>query len=85
VNVLGADQLGLAERFASRVEDRFAGVEYFLSRTGMPILKGAAAWFECHNKSRYPEGDHVIFVGEVEECAVNPQAPLIYHNGQLIK
>jgi flavin reductase (DIM6/NTAB) family NADH-FMN oxidoreductase RutF len=85
VNVLSADQLGLAERFASRVEDRFEGVEYSLSRTGMPILKGAAAWFECHNKSRYPEGDHVIFVGEVEECAVNPQAPLIYHNGQLIK
>ena len=60
----------------------WAGVEYELSRTGQPILKGASAWFECHNRSRYPEGDHVIFVGEVEQCAFAAQPPLIYHNGQ---
>ena len=34
---------------------------------GAPILEGAAAVFECFNRSRYTEGDHVIFVGEVEE------------------
>jgi flavin reductase (DIM6/NTAB) family NADH-FMN oxidoreductase RutF len=85
VNVLSADQADLAAQFSSRMEDRFEGVEYSLSRTGMPILNGVSAWFECHNKSRYPEGDHVIFVGEVEECSANPQAPLVYHNGQLLK
>ncbi|MEB0139384.1 MULTISPECIES: flavin reductase family protein [unclassified Undibacterium] len=84
INVLSADQAGLATQFASRSGDRFAGVEYSLSRTGLPILKGASAWFECHNRSRYPEGDHVIFVGEVEHCEVAPQAPLIYHSGQFV-
>ena len=82
INVLAADQAALAERFSRRSDDPFALTEYELSRTGQPILKGVSAWFECHNRSRYPEGDHVIFVGEVEECAVHPKASLIFHGGR---
>ena len=82
INVLAAGQEELAKRFSRRGQDPFVDVEYELSRTGQPILKGVAAWFECHNRSRYPEGDHVIFVGEVEECAVHPQPALIFHNGR---
>lgn len=84
INVLAFDQAALAERFSSRIKNRFEGVDYALSRTGHPILKGVSAWFECHNRSRYPEGDHVIFVGEVERCEAHPQPPLIFHGGQLI-
>lgn len=84
INVLSAEQRALAEQFASRSEDRFSGVQFSLSATGLPILDGVSAWFECHNRSRYPEGDHVIFVGEVERCAVTPQAPLIFHDGQFL-
>jgi flavin reductase (DIM6/NTAB) family NADH-FMN oxidoreductase RutF len=82
INVLGADQAELARRFSRRTENPFGGVEYELSRTGQPILKGVSAWFECHNRSRYPEGDHVIFVGEVEDCAFHPQDSLIFHAGR---
>ena len=82
INVLGAEQAELAQRFARRTPNPFDDVEYALSRTGQPILKGASAWFECHNRSRYPEGDHVIFVGEVEQCAFAAQPPLIFHNGK---
>jgi flavin reductase (DIM6/NTAB) family NADH-FMN oxidoreductase RutF len=82
INVLSAGQEDIARRFSRRGADPFASTEYELSRTGQPILKGVTAWFECHNRSRYPEGDHVIFVGEVEECAVHPQPALIFHAGQ---
>jgi len=82
INVLAAGQAHLAERFSRRGHDPFGETAYELSRTGQPILAGVSAWFECHNRSRYPEGDHVIFVGEVEECAVHPQAPLIFHGGR---
>ncbi|QOL51234.1 flavin reductase family protein [Massilia litorea] len=83
INILAAGQQDLAMRFSRRTEtDPFDGIDYELSRTGLPILKGAAAWFECHNRSRYPEGDHVIFVGEVEECDVQPQAGLLFHGGR---
>lgn len=82
INVLAGDQRALAERFAMRIENRFEGVDYHLSRTGLPILNGVAAWFECHNRSRYPEGDHVIFVGEVERCEVTPKPALVFHSGR---
>ena len=82
INVLGAEQAHLAERFSRRTDDPFGDLDYELSRTGQPVLKGASSWFECHNRSRYPEGDHIIFVGEVESCAVHPQAGLIFHGGQ---
>jgi flavin reductase (DIM6/NTAB) family NADH-FMN oxidoreductase RutF len=84
INVLSANQAALADRFAKPSEDRFAGVGYTLSEQGLPILDGVAAWFECSNRSRYPEGDHVIFVGEVEQCRFTPGAPLVFHGGQLM-
>jgi flavin reductase (DIM6/NTAB) family NADH-FMN oxidoreductase RutF len=83
INILSAGQQDLALRFSRRTEaNPFEGIDYELSRTGLPILKGVAAWFECHNRSRYPEGDHVIFVGEVEDCKVQPQAGLLFHGGR---
>jgi flavin reductase (DIM6/NTAB) family NADH-FMN oxidoreductase RutF len=84
INVLSADQAHLADRFSRRIDNRFEGVEFELSHTGLPILKGVAAWFECHNRSRYPEGDHVIFVGEVERCDVTPQPALVFHGGRFV-
>ncbi|NBT57129.1 MAG: flavin reductase, partial [Betaproteobacteria bacterium] len=68
INILGADQQDLALRFASRDTDRFVGVDFVDGVAGAPLLAGAAATFECFNRSRYEEGDHVIFVGEVERC-----------------
>ena len=53
------------------------------SLAGAPILEGAVAVFECFNRSRYEEGDHVIFVGEVERCERRTGAqPLIFHGGR---
>jgi flavin reductase (DIM6/NTAB) family NADH-FMN oxidoreductase RutF len=85
VNVLAADQLAMAKRFAGVKTGRFEGVTHSEGASGMPVLDGALAWFECHNRSRYDEGDHVIFVGEVERCGVDPdavkRAPLVFQAG----
>ena len=83
VNVLAADQKSLAERFALRGADRWTGVEFTDGMGGSPLLTGAAATFECFNRSRYDEGDHVIFVGEVERCSWRAGAsPLLFHGGR---
>ena len=82
INILAADQKELAERFASRRTDRWQDVPFTEGVCGAPLLNGAAATFECFNRSRYEEGDHVIFVGEVEHCSHRPQAsPLLFHGG----
>ena len=83
INILAADQRALAERFASKDVARFDGVAFRPGASGVPLLDGAAAAFECFNRSRYEEGDHVIFVGEVESCTRRPGAnPLIFHGGR---
>ena len=83
INILAADQKALAERFAARGADRWAGVAFTEGAGRAPLLAGAAATFECFNRSRYEEGDHVIFVGEVERCAQRRGAsPLLYHGGK---
>jgi flavin reductase (DIM6/NTAB) family NADH-FMN oxidoreductase RutF len=83
INILRAEQLSLAKQFATQGVDRFAGVQYRAGAAGAPLLDGAAATFECFNRSRYDEGDHVIFVGEVERCAHHHGAsPLLYHGGK---
>lgn len=85
VNVLSAEQLSLAKQFSSKSMDRFAGVDFTLSPQGIPVLKGVSSWFICKNRSQYSEGDHVIFVGEVEQCHASPQPALIYHGSQFLK
>ena len=83
INVLAADQLALAERFAARMPERWAGVAWQPGPGGAPLIVGAAAQFECSNRSRYVEGDHVIFVGQVEHCAHRAgAAPLLFHGGR---
>jgi flavin reductase (DIM6/NTAB) family NADH-FMN oxidoreductase RutF len=83
INILSADQQDLARQFAAKDVDRFAGVGYRLGAAGAPLIDGATATFECFNRSRYEEGDHVIFVGEVEHCEHRTGAsPLLYHGGK---
>lgn len=84
INILAAGQKELALRFSRREPDRFAGVAFHDGpASGAPVLEGAAAVFECFNRSRYEEGDHVIFVGEVERCERREGAtPLLFHGGR---
>ena len=83
INILSAEQKALAERFASKDIARFEGVTHRAGASGVPLIDGAAAVFECFNRSRYEEGDHVIFVGEVEHCARRKGAkPLLFHGGR---
>ena len=83
VHILAAGQKNLAQQFAGKGPDRWRDVDYQLSPGGVPLLSGCAASFECFNRSRYEEGDHVIFVGEVERCSHRADTPpLLFHGGR---
>jgi flavin reductase (DIM6/NTAB) family NADH-FMN oxidoreductase RutF len=84
VNVLSSEQLELSRRFSTRsvaALERFRDIAWRPGKSGMPLLEGSCAWFECANRSRYEEGDHVIFVGAVEHFGFAAQEPLIFQNG----
>jgi len=83
IQVLAADQSALAYRFATGTRDeRFESIALSKCPSGSPKLETpCAAWFECHNRHRYQEGDHVVLIGEVEHCHHSDLMPLIYHSG----
>ena len=82
INILSADQRDLSDRFASRSEDRFAGVDWQAGVGGAPVLAGCCASFEVRNETRYGAGDHHIFVGRVERFSLEENSsPLIFHAG----
>lgn len=82
IHVLTAAQRPLAERFATRGIDRWTGVPHHPGLHDVPVIEGAAAVFECRVRSQYAEGDHTIFVGEVQAAGSQSGAPLLYFNRQ---
>jgi flavin reductase (DIM6/NTAB) family NADH-FMN oxidoreductase RutF len=81
VNVLGASQQELANRFAKSSEDKFAGVEWTPGLGKAPVLANCVASFQCRAANRYYGGDHIIFLGAVEAYAYNRQEPLLFARG----
>jgi flavin reductase (DIM6/NTAB) family NADH-FMN oxidoreductase RutF len=81
VNVLGASQQSLANKFAKSSEDKFVGVEWTPGLGNAPLLKDSVATFQCRAANRYYGGDHVIFLGAVEAYSYNRQEPLLFARG----
>ncbi|MBV9565971.1 MAG: flavin reductase family protein [Bradyrhizobium sp.] len=81
VNVLGASQQALANKFAKSSEDKFLGVEWTPGLGGAPLLAQSVANFQCRSVNRYYGGDHVIFLGAVEGYSYNGQEPLLFARG----
>ena len=81
VNVLAEDQQQLSQLFATRSDDKFAGLDIDDGLYGVPLLKGCCARFECRNTTRHEGGDHVVFISEVVRFDREDRAPLIYHSG----
>lgn len=83
INVLAADQAGVSNQFASRLADKFDGVDWRPGVGGAPLLSGCCAWFEVKNTQRVAGGDHLIFIGEVVGIDRDPsRAPLLFHDGR---
>ena len=82
INVLAEDQQDLSNRFASRVEDRFAGVEFTDGEGGVPLIAGCCAHFICQPHARHPGGDHIVFIDEVIRFERNAdKRPLLFQGG----
>ena len=84
VNVLAADQLDIAKRFAERGIDRFAGTAWHPGPYDLPIIEGGVAALIAVNRSQYTEGDHIILVGKVTQFESPGGAPLVFHDGSYI-
>lgn len=87
IHFLAEEQEALARQFASRSDDKFAGVDYEWSAGGAPRLTGALASVECVTYAWYPGGDHTILVGRVVDVQLSDAdaGPLLYFRGQFLQ
>ncbi|MDO5498283.1 MAG: flavin reductase family protein [Propionibacteriaceae bacterium] len=83
VNVLAADQLDTCRVFASRAEDKFAGVDWHPAPvTGSPVLDGAVSWLDCEISATLDGGDHFICIGDIKDLGVQRrELPLLFFQG----
>jgi 3-hydroxy-9,10-secoandrosta-1,3,5(10)-triene-9,17-dione monooxygenase reductase component len=82
VNILSAEQADLSGVFSSKVEDRFANVDWTTASTGAPVIAGSLAWIDCEIEAVYEAGDHWIVLGRVVELdASEDGAPLLFFKG----
>jgi len=78
----GADWLATRGRPLHGQLDRIA--HHRGPATGVALLNGALATFECRTASVYPAGDHSIVVGEVLSVTSSPHPgdALVYYRGR---
>ena len=82
VNVLSADQVALARRFADRGRQHFEEGEVETSPGGAPVLPGSLARIECRRRGHLDGGDHTIITGRLEWSEVTEGKPLCYFGGR---
>lgn len=84
INILAVDQIPVSDRFARSADDKFDGFDTDEGLAGLPIIRGAAAFLECRKIATYPGGDHVVFLGQVENLSRADRAPLVFCDGQYL-
>jgi flavin reductase len=75
INILGAEQEGIARGFAGGPRIDIHWVEGEVA----PRIAGALAWLECRPWRAYDGGDHTLFVGEVVHHDFRDGDALGYH------
>ncbi|MDW3181602.1 flavin reductase family protein [Roseobacter sp.] len=83
IHVLGADQLDLAQHFATS-GDGFETLAWEAGPLGTPHLAGCLAAFFCTTHAVHPAGDHSLILGEVRHVAQGmSEAPgLLFDRGR---
>jgi flavin reductase (DIM6/NTAB) family NADH-FMN oxidoreductase RutF len=82
-SILSAGQQELSNKFASKKQEfqRFDGLDCATAVTGAPLIPGALVSFDCRVVAGHDAGDHVIWVGQVEEIVMGEGEPLVYFGG----
>jgi flavin reductase (DIM6/NTAB) family NADH-FMN oxidoreductase RutF len=89
VNILAADQLDIAERFAGKGglkgADRFAGARWVTAVSGVPLLVGALSAGDCEVEELIERHSHGIVIGRVRDVRNSTRnAALAYWHGQYV-
>jgi 3-hydroxy-9,10-secoandrosta-1,3,5(10)-triene-9,17-dione monooxygenase reductase component len=84
INMLSIRQVTVAQMFATKraQEDKFREVRHHLEH-GAPVIEGSLAWVVCRLDAESTHGDHIVAIGGVLACELDPGAePLLFYRGR---
>lgn len=80
IHILAEGQLPLAQGFARDGRD-WSRADWTTGATGAPALADALVRLDCTHFAAHGAGDHTIVLGQVEQVAERPGAPLLFVQG----
>jgi len=83
VHILSKEQQELSNKFASKKDEhrRFEGINCSTMVTGAPVLPDCLAVLDCTVVAAHDAGDHIVYVGRVEDATNLDVTPLLYYQG----
>jgi len=81
INILSTAQLRVVERFASKSDDKFAGLEWRPGPFGSPLIDLSSARMETEIRERLQTLTHTVFVCRVVHVEAGDHTPMIYSAG----
>jgi flavin reductase (DIM6/NTAB) family NADH-FMN oxidoreductase RutF len=89
LNILTADQIDVADRFTGKDglkgAARFAGAQWIIRASGVPLLVGALAAIDCEVEDIVERHSHAIVIGRVLDIQASTRtAALAYWQGQYL-
>ena len=84
INILSEYQEPIGSFYASSESETThePNTGFHFTESGTAFLDGALSSMDCNVVKQYDEGDHTIFIGEVESIEVKSGRPLIFFNGK---
>jgi flavin reductase ActVB len=80
VSILADHHLDVAERFATKQEDKFDGPAFTSTPQGMPAVEDALCVLSCTVEDLVDAGDHAILLGRVHDVTLTGGTPMVYYD-----
>ena len=82
INILSTDQLDVVGVFATKADDKFAGLDWDPGPFGSPLIARSSAQMEVEIRERLQASTHTLFVCRVLHATVSDRHPMVYSAGK---
>jgi flavin reductase (DIM6/NTAB) family NADH-FMN oxidoreductase RutF len=81
INILSTEQLDVVKIFATKSDDKFAGLDWAPGPFGSPLFARSSAQMEVEIRERLQTSTHTLFVCRVLHATVSDRHPMVYSAG----
>jgi len=82
INILSTNQLDVVGVFATKADDKFAGLDWEPGPFGSPLIARSSAQMEVEIRERLQASTHTLFVCRVLHATVSDRHPMVYSAGK---